>query len=127
MQEVYNWVDEIPLSRPKKNIARDFSDCVLIAEVVKHFLPQLVELHNYSNAHSVQQKTYNWNTLNQKVLKKMSLQISAPVIKDAVEMVPETIEKILFTLRYKIDQYIQRKKSKRVESAGGGNRRPPAY
>ena len=27
MQEVYNWVDEIPLSRPKKNISRDFSDC----------------------------------------------------------------------------------------------------
>lgn len=53
MQEVYNWVDEIPLSRPKKNIARDFSDCVLIAEVIKHFLPQLVELHNYSNAHSI--------------------------------------------------------------------------
>ena len=25
-QIVYNWVDEIPLSRPKKNIARDFSD-----------------------------------------------------------------------------------------------------
>jgi hypothetical protein len=27
MQMVYNWVDEIPLSRPKRNIARDFSDC----------------------------------------------------------------------------------------------------
>ena len=26
MQLIYNWVDEIPLSRPKKNIARDFSD-----------------------------------------------------------------------------------------------------
>lgn len=26
MQQVYNWVDEIPLSRPKKNITRDFSD-----------------------------------------------------------------------------------------------------
>jgi hypothetical protein len=26
MQSVYNWVDEIPLSRPKRNIARDFSD-----------------------------------------------------------------------------------------------------
>lgn len=103
MQEVYNWVDEIPLSRPKKNIARDFSDCVLIAEVVKHFLPHLVELHNYSNAHSVQQKSYNWNTLNQKVLKKMNLQISAPIIKDAVEMVPEVVERVLFTLRYKID------------------------
>ena len=27
MQQIYNWVDEIPLSRPKRNIARDFSDC----------------------------------------------------------------------------------------------------
>jgi hypothetical protein len=79
---------------------------VLIAEVVKHFLPILVDLHNYSNAHSVNQKTYNWNTLNTKVLKKIGLQISPAVIKEAVEMVPETIEKILFTLRYKIDQYL---------------------
>ena len=35
MQEVYNWIDEIPLSRPKKNIARDFSDCG------KHHKPEL--------------------------------------------------------------------------------------
>jgi hypothetical protein len=54
----------------------------------------------------------------------MALYISAPVIKDAVEMVPETIEKVLFTLRYKIEQYIQKKKQKRVESAG---RKPPTY
>ena len=26
LQRVYQWVDEIPLSRPKRNIARDFSD-----------------------------------------------------------------------------------------------------
>ena len=26
LQELYEWVDEIPLSRPKKNISRDFSD-----------------------------------------------------------------------------------------------------
>ena len=45
---VYNWVDEIPLSRPKRSIARDFSDAVLVAEMVKHFLPKLVEMHNYS-------------------------------------------------------------------------------
>ena len=110
MQEVYNWVDSIPLSRPKKNIARDFSDCVLIAEVVKHFCPHLVELHNYSNASSIQQKANNWNTMNQKVLKKFNLQLSPKDIKDAVEMVPEAIERILLTLRIKIDQYLQRKK-----------------
>lgn len=26
LEELYAWVDQIPLSRPKKNIARDFSD-----------------------------------------------------------------------------------------------------
>lgn len=26
LQLVYHWVDSVPLTRPKKNIARDFSD-----------------------------------------------------------------------------------------------------
>jgi hypothetical protein len=70
LQGLYTWVDEIPLSRPKRNIARDFSDggereavilwlhvhvlrlptllcAVLMAEVVHHYFPKLVELHNY--------------------------------------------------------------------------------
>jgi hypothetical protein len=33
LNDIFNWVDEIPLTRPKKNIARDFSDGVLAAEV----------------------------------------------------------------------------------------------
>ena len=84
---------------------------------MKHFLPHLVELHNYSAAHSVQQKTYNWNTLNTKVLRKIALQLSPGDIKETVEMFPETIERILFTLRFKIGDYQRRKKTKRVESA----------
>lgn len=48
LQVVYTWLDSIPLSRPKRNIARDFSDGVLAAEVVKHYIPRLVDLHNYS-------------------------------------------------------------------------------
>jgi len=73
LQTVYNWVDSIPLSRPKRNIARDFSDGCLVAEVVKHYIPKLVELHNYSAAHSQSQKMYNWNTLNLKVFKKLGV------------------------------------------------------
>lgn len=62
MQQIYNWVDEIPLSRPKRNIARDFADggiianidyLVMLAEIIKHYAPNIVELHNYSAAHSV--------------------------------------------------------------------------
>jgi len=33
LTRLYTWVDEIKLSRPKRNIARDFSDGVLVAEV----------------------------------------------------------------------------------------------
>ena len=35
-----------------------------MAELISHFFPKLVELHNYSAQHSVQKKTYNWETLN---------------------------------------------------------------
>jgi len=39
----------------------------MAAEVVKHFFPKLVELHNYTPAHSTQQKLSNWSTLNRHV------------------------------------------------------------
>ena len=44
LQRIYQWVDEVPLSRPKRNIARDFADGVLVAENVSHYFPRLVEL-----------------------------------------------------------------------------------
>ena len=54
LQLVYTWVDSFTLSRPKKNIARDFSDAriclftvVLAAEIIKSYFPSMVELHNY--------------------------------------------------------------------------------
>ena len=40
-----------------------------------------------------------------KVFKKMSLQMSPGDIKDLVEMVPDTIERLLYTMRYKISDY----------------------
>jgi hypothetical protein len=61
---IYEMVDRVPISRPKKNFARDFSDAVLVAEIIKHYISNLVEIHNYQPAHSKTQKLYNWNTLN---------------------------------------------------------------
>ena len=95
MQIIYNWVDEIPLSRPKRNISRDFADGVLMAEIVHHYFPKYVELHNYSQANSVTKKTYNWNTLNQKVFKKLNFQVSKKDIESIVRADPETIERVL--------------------------------
>lgn len=39
---------------------------VMTAELVKHFIPKLVELHNYTPANSTHQKLENWKTLNSK-------------------------------------------------------------
>ena len=105
MQLIYNWVDEIPLSRPKKNITRDFADGVLMAEIVKHFIPNLVDIHNYSAAHSMQQKLYNWNTLNQKVFRKMGFLLSKGDIEKMTQCVPEAVERTLKVVQLKINEY----------------------
>lgn len=41
LKTLYAWVDEVPLSRPKKNFAQDFSDGCLVAEIVAYHLPKL--------------------------------------------------------------------------------------
>lgn len=43
------------------------------AQVVAYYFPKLVELHNYTAANAVEQKIYNWNTLNEKVQTRLQL------------------------------------------------------
>ncbi|EGD79056.1 sporangia induced sperm flagellar protein [Salpingoeca rosetta] len=109
LQHLYAWIDEVPLSRPKKNIARDFSDGVMVAEVVHHFIPKLVELHNYSPASSSRQKLDNWHTLNAKVFKKLGLTVPENVVKGVVNNKAGVVEVVLSNLRVKIEQYMQRR------------------
>mmetsp|Transcript_5922 Transcript_5922/g.10723 ORF Transcript_5922/g.10723 Transcript_5922/m.10723 type:complete len:241 (-) Transcript_5922:84-806(-) len=108
LQALYNWVDEIPLSRPKRNISRDFADGVLFAEVVNHFYPRLVEMHNYSSANSHTQKMYNWNTLNTKVLKKLGYQIHQQDLEDVIKAAPGAIERVLAHFQKLIAQGVNR-------------------
>ena len=58
-------------------------------------MPKIVELHNYSPAHSLQQKLYNWNTLNQKVLKKLKWQITKEDVNAIIQGEPMAIERVL--------------------------------
>ncbi|XP_077093186.1 sperm flagellar protein 1 isoform X2 [Siphateles boraxobius] len=104
LQYLYAWIDKIPLSRSKRNISRDFSDGVMAAEVVKHFFPKLVELHNYTPAHSTQQKLSNWSTLNRKVFSKLDFQIPEDLLKKIVVSTAGYIEPVLCSLKEKIDE-----------------------
>eukprot|EP00730_Choanoeca_flexa_P019262 TRINITY_DN9404_c0_g3_i1.p1 TRINITY_DN9404_c0_g3~~TRINITY_DN9404_c0_g3_i1.p1 ORF type:complete len:223 (+),score=31.22 TRINITY_DN9404_c0_g3_i1:135-803(+) len=112
LQHLYAWIDKIPLSRPKRNITRDFSDGVMLAEVVHHFAPRLVELHNYSPASSSKQKLDNWHTLNAKVFRKLGLTVPESVIKGVTSNKPGVVEVVLSNLRIKIEQYLQRAQSR---------------
>jgi len=95
LQRLYAWVDEIPLSRPKRNIARDFADGVLAAEVCHHYFPRLVDLHNYPPANSMQQKLYNWETLNSRVLRKLGAALPRADIEAVCQCAPGAVERVL--------------------------------
>ncbi|MBZ3883051.1 Sperm flagellar protein 1 [Sciurus carolinensis] len=98
------WLDQLPLSRPKRHLARDFSDGVLVAEIVKHFHPRLVDLHSYIPACSTDQKLSNWSLLNrQKVFRKLCFCVSEEDIRKVVANVPGAIEPILCALREKVE------------------------
>ena len=85
---------------------------VLAAEVVKHFVPKLVDLHNYAPANSISQKIYNWSTLNgirskyklilEKVFRKLGYFINDTIIHAMVNCKPGYVEYLLFELRQKV-------------------------
>ncbi|KAM6076103.1 sperm flagellar protein 1 [Chlamydotis macqueenii] len=113
---LYRWLDAVPLSRPRRNIARDFSDGVLAAELVKFFFPAMVQLHSYVPASSTPQKLANWGHLNRKVLSKLNLSIPEEVIRQVVQCRPGTVEQVLLVLREKIEE--KQKESKAVPGPG---------
>ncbi|KAG9389653.1 hypothetical protein J8273_8952 [Carpediemonas membranifera] len=125
LQDLYSWVDTIELSRPKRNIARDFSDACMFAELVHQFHPNLVELHNYSPASSFDQKKYNWQTLKKKILgrSKLNLPLSNEEIASLAKAEPGAIEELLWRARPAIDSFVFVPKSSRPRE----RERPSSY
>uniref|UniRef100_A0A671YHM9 Sperm flagellar 1 n=1 Tax=Sparus aurata TaxID=8175 RepID=A0A671YHM9_SPAAU len=107
LQDLYAWIDKIPLSRPKRNITRDFSDGVMAAEVVRYFFPKLVDLHNYIPANSTQQKLSNWSVLNRKVFSKLNFHVPGETVRRIVLSTSGVIEPILCSLRERIDKKLE--------------------
>ncbi|CAF3531738.1 unnamed protein product [Rotaria sp. Silwood2] len=107
LEDLYIWIDSLPLSRPKKRIERDFSDGILIAEIIRYYLPDLIEMHNYTPANSLQQKKANWGILNKKVLSQFGLDLPDVIINGLSNGKPGLIEVLIFNLRLKIDEKLE--------------------
>ncbi|CAF1415019.1 unnamed protein product [Adineta steineri] len=107
LQELYSWIDEIPLSKPKRKIQRDFSDGTMVAEIVYYYFPDIININNYISTISFNQKRINWQMLNKNVLDRFDLHLSEMIINDLSNAKLRTIEILLFYLKLKINEEIQ--------------------
>ncbi|CDO64354.1 conserved protein, unknown function [Plasmodium reichenowi] len=105
LNELHEWLNNFTLSRKIKNVNRDFSDGVLMAELVNSCLPRFVELHNYSKANSINQKRYNWNTLNEKVFKRLDFKIDKKNVEEIVNSKCLGVEKVLITFKKQLFKF----------------------
>ena len=111
LEDLYEWIDGIPISRQKKRIERDFSDGYCVAEIVAHFLPSLIDIHNYTPAFNSQQKMANWGMLNSKVFNRFGLNVPANIVTNISNCKPGYIEVLLHNLRYKIEEKLAQMES----------------
>ena len=106
LQDLYAWIDQIPLSRPKRKIERDFADGVMVAELIKFYFPTWVELHNYAPANNTQQKMINWGLLNRKVFSKFDMNVPENIMRGISLGKLGLVEVLLYNLRMKVDDYL---------------------
>lgn len=136
-EELYKWIDEHPLSRPKRNISRDFSDArkqtekndvfkqtknftpyfflVPLVEILKHHFPKRVEMHNYSPQNAFNRKLNNWQTLNRKVLSKLGMGLSEDVLENLANAKCGAIEIVLHDVKRKIEKLENRQDGDKSE------------
>uniref|UniRef100_A0A336LRC7 CSON001766 protein n=1 Tax=Culicoides sonorensis TaxID=179676 RepID=A0A336LRC7_CULSO len=100
--ELIKWIETFPLSRPSKRLGRDFSDGVLLAEILKSVFPKLVDLHNYQPCNSIQQKINNWTTLERKILRKIDVELNESTISKLAEADAYVMKKVLYDVMKKI-------------------------
>ncbi len=80
---------------------------ILAAEVIRYYLPDMVNVNNYISNSSLKQKKINWGMLNKKVLSRFGLNLPETIINDLSNGKPGTIEIFLFNLRLKIDEELE--------------------
>jgi hypothetical protein len=118
LEDLYEWIDSIPLSRQKKRIERDFSDGFCVAEIVHHFLPNIIDMHNYTPAYNITQKQANWGMLNSKVFSKFGLNVPSNITQNISNAKPGYIEVLLHNLRYKVEERLSANETQRTNTSG---------
>jgi hypothetical protein len=106
--DILAWLDMIPLSRPVRNLSFDFSDGILIAEIIAYFFPEYVDLELFHNARNMSQRTKNWRLLNSDVLPKINLLAPGTILHDIINGDHRAVELFLLHLREKVEEHLIR-------------------
>ena len=104
LDSLFEWLGTIKFSRKiiPRTLARDFSDGILYAEILKHYFPKFVDLHNFIPTLNAKQKQINWLTINNKILRKISLEFKPSAIQKIIGLEKGFIEKHLFNLKERV-------------------------
>jgi hypothetical protein len=86
----------------------------LVAEIIRYYLPDLIDMHNYTPANSFQPKKANWGMLNKKVLTHFGLDLPDVIISGLSNGKPGLIEVLLFNLRLKIDEELELQEKQQI-------------
>lgn len=65
-----------------------------------------------SGAHGVQQKLYNWNTMNQRVFKKLDFVLAKRECEAVVNCDPGAVERVLKLVKIKVEAYTEKQSQK---------------
>ena len=96
-QHIYDWINRFDLSKPKKDFKRDFSDGVLLSEVLNYHYPHVLDLNNYISTCNTKQKYANWEVLINKILRR-------------IKVVPnkKELDNIIMSKDYAIERFLDR-------------------
>ncbi|CAD7084638.1 unnamed protein product [Hermetia illucens] len=110
LEDLYVWLEKFEMPQINRNVNRNFSDCVLLAQILKQLYPKFVDIHNYPPRNSTALKLDNWQTLNRKVLQKLGLSQSNESLDRLAKGVPGAIEHLLYQIMIQSNMDLQRNK-----------------
>lgn len=94
-QHIYDWINRFDLSKPKKDFKRDFSDGVLLSEVLNYHYPHVLDLNNYISTCNTKQKYSNWEVLINKILRRIKVVPTKKELDNIIMCKEFAIEKFL--------------------------------
>lgn len=99
LADLYEWLDRVPLSKPRSNVEKDFSDGILAAEIVRFYYPDIVDFRMLRPALSIADRTEQWKLINSEIFNAIGLTVPSHVLAQLSISKSGIAQSFLFNLR----------------------------